>query len=245
MKQLKCVIVDDEPRAIELLKDYVDQVPFLFLDSTFRNPVEALMHVKTTNVDLIFLDINMPNLSGIQLKQTLGDNTMVIFCTAYSDFAVESYNLNAVDYLLKPIDFDRFVKGAMKAFDFSQKNNDVYRSQNLNETLNTSPKDTIFVKTGSALTKVTISDIELIEGSGNYVTIYLIKHGKVLALSSLKEMESELANQNFIRVHKSYIINLEHIFQVSSTHIKLKKYTQKIPIGSSYRSKVSRLISEQ
>lgn len=246
MNQLSCVIVDDEPRAIELLKDYVAQVPFLSLNSTFRDPVEALLKIKTEDIDLVFLDINMPNLTGVQLKQSLTDSTMVVFCTAYADFAVKSYELNAVDYLLKPINFDRFVKAAIKAYDQSQKkgNGGVFITEN-DGSPKTKERDTFFVKTGFTLTQVAIGNISVIEGMGNYVTIFLVDDGKEVALSSLKDMESELSRQNFIRVHKSYIVNLKHVLRVSSSHVELRNFQKKIPIGSSYRSAVLQLISEK
>ena len=232
---IKCLVIDDEPVALDILRDYIEKVPFLECTGTFRNPIKALDHIQKNEVDLLFLDINMPDLTGIQFLNALTGQPLVIFTTAYSEYALESYDYDAVDYLLKPIEFDRFLKAANKALKQFQL-----------KTKRVSPliKDSEFVliKSGTEYYKIKISDIFYVKGTGNYVT-FVTKRKEILSLLTMKDVLEMLHSKMFLRIHKSYIVNFSHVDLIETDQVKIKdKY---LPIGDVYRESFFRAIQQE
>ena len=232
---INCIIVDDEQHAIDILESYVAQTPSLHLAGTTTNPLEALQMVTSRKIDLIFLDIHMPELSGIDFIKAINGKVKVILTTAYSEFALESYELDVVDYLLKPIRLPRFLQAVQKA------------AAEINE--HTSAKlpggdsDYIFVKTESKgkLLKINLNEIDYIEGMKNYVAIY--RNGqKTLVYTSMKELEDRLPRKQFIRVHKSYIIPVLKITGIEGNVVRLKNVNAEILIGDSYKAEIMELV---
>jgi two-component system LytT family response regulator len=231
--KLKCITIDDEPRALEILDDYIDQVPFLELVESFRNPLKAFQYLKLNNVDLVFLDINMPNMSGIEFIKTLTKRPHIILTTAYSEYAVESYGLDVLDYLLKPIEFNRFFKAASKALDnLEQPNIDIDEKPSI-------PKS-VFVKDGNQLVKVNPEQVLYIEATGNYQSIHK-EDGKILSLIQMNELLKLFKNSRFVRVHKSYAVNIDKIDSIENNRIKIKD--KLIPIGQTYKTLFYSIIS--
>lgn len=229
---IRCIIVDDKPLAIDILKDYITKVPFLELTFSSTNPLEALNHVIEGHTDLVFLDIQMPELSGLQFIKIIQGRCKVIFTTAYSEYALEGFENDAVDYLLKPISFERFYKAAQKA----QTSIEGPASQKtINITTPLTPEkevEFIFVKTEYKLVKINIADIQYIEGMQNYVIIHTL-NDKVMSLQSLKKTEEQLPSAQFLRVQKSYIIAINKINSVERNRITIGK--EIIPLGDVYR----------
>ncbi len=225
---MKCVVIDDEPLAIKILKGYVEKVPLLELEATFTNPFKAWEYLARNPVDLIFLDINMPGLTGLQLVQTLsGIHTKIIFTTAYSEYALEGFNLDIVDYLLKPIAFDRFLKAVNKA---------QRTAQSATPVLNPATQaidDYLLVKSEHRLIKIFYKDIYYIEGYKDYVKIYTNEDKPLLTLKSLKSLEEQLTEHGFIRIHKSYLVSIPKIKEIRSGKVKLKE--KFLTISDSYK----------
>lgn len=225
MKNLKCLIVDDEPPAVRLLQKYVKEVTFLELVTSTRSPLEALRLVEQEDIDLLFLDIQMPELTGIQLSKILQGKTRIIFTTAYPQFALESYEVNAVDYLLKPFDFQRFYSAVLKmrpSIDSGDKDD---RQEN---------DPFLFVKTNGKnnFQKIFTREICYIEGLKNYVAIHLLKE-IVITYNSLKRVQKDLPSTKFIQIHKSYIISLRHIEKTDSLSVYVNN--KALPIGDTYK----------
>lgn len=220
---LKCLIVDDEPPAIRLLEKYIHKVSFIELVNSTTNSLEALEIIEKKDIDLVFLDIQMPNLTGIQLSKIITDKIKVIFTTAYPQFALESYDLNAVDYLLKPFEFERFYKAVSK-INTSEK--DVKNSSYKEESL--------FIKTDGKnnFEKINISDILYIEGLKNYVAIHL-KDKQIITYNTLKHIQESLPKQDFVQIHKSYIVAIHHIEKTNSISIQLNG--NDLPLGNTYK----------
>jgi two-component system, LytTR family, response regulator len=225
---MKCVIIDDEPLAVELLEDFVSKVPSLELISSCSNAIEATTIIQNNKVDLIFSDIEMPDFSGIEFIKSLDVKPLFIFTTAYSHYAIEGFNLNAVDYLVKPIPFHRFLKAVNRAqelFNLKIDNEIVSESTQTNS-------EFIFVKSEYENVKINLSTIKYIEGLKDYIKIYTDDPKPILTLSSLKAFEEKLP-ANFIRVHRSYIVSLNHINSVQRNRIIIDKI--RIPIGQNYK----------
>lgn len=223
---MKVIIVDDEPKAIELIASYLAHFSKFELVSTFRNGLKALEFLNTNTVDVIFLDINMPHLSGLSLSKMISPDTSIVFTTAYSEHALESYEVNAVDYLLKPISLDRFSKTITKL------------TNNINNTVTTSDSEgskTIFIKSGLETHQINLDAIEYIQKDGNYIN-YFVNGKKIMGRQSIAEALSQL-NNNFFQVQKSYIVNFTKIDSVSSDYVVIGE--NKIPIGSHFKSLVS------
>ncbi|MBV8253312.1 MAG: response regulator transcription factor [Chitinophaga sp.] len=225
MRVLKCIVVDDEPLPLELLRDYIGKTPFLELAGVFSNPLEALAVLRSQPVDLVFLDIQMPELNGLQLTELLGDHIKVILTTAYREFALEGFELNAIDYLLKPISFERFLKAATKALHAIPSPAEV-------PVLAVETAAFIFVKTASKLQKVILEDILYIEGLKEYVAIHTT-NGKVITLQNLKKLEAALPAKSFIRVHKSFIVAINKIESIERNRIYINAAV--IPVGDLYK----------
>lgn len=221
---IKCIIIDDSPLAIDLLEDYISRVNFLKLEHKFTNAIESLGFADKGNIDLIFLDIQMPDISGIELMKKLDKKTKVIFTTAFSKYAVEGFNLDAVDYLLKPFSFERFLKAVNK----------VRTHLTSEKTLSsiTNENTFFFVRSGYESIKVHFKDILYIEALKDYVQIFTTEK-KIVALFSMKEILKELPQNDFVRVHRSYIVSLSKISKVSSTKVQIG--LKDIPLGSHFR----------
>ncbi|KFC23335.1 LytR/AlgR family response regulator transcription factor [Epilithonimonas lactis] len=220
MKKIKCIIVDDEPLAIQLLENYVMKIPFLELVFSSENPIEALEYIQNNEADLIFLDIQMPELSGINFMKIVGDKLKYILTTAYSEYALEGYEHNVIDYLLKPIPFGRFEKSALKA-------------QERFPTNETSANSYFFVKSSGQQHKINFDEILYVESIKDYVNIKT-ENQEYIVLDTLKSLESHLP-ENFARVHKSFILNLDKIEKIDVRNVFLNS-GKEIPIGETYKS---------
>lgn len=231
--ELKCIAIDDEPLALDLIKQYTSKVSFLKLIGAFENPLDAIQFLSANQVDLIFLDVQMEEISGIQFLKVLTNKPKVIMTTAYDKYAVAGFELDVVDYLLKPISFERFLKAVNKVYDLinlERQNNTSDKIKLENEILN---NDTyFFVKSGTQLIKINYDDVLYIEGQGDYLSI-VTKNKKILTLQTFSKMEKILPENVFVRVHKSYIVSLPHIEKIERNRIIIgEKY---IPISESYK----------
>jgi DNA-binding LytR/AlgR family response regulator len=231
-KTFTCIIVDDEPPAIRLLEKYISKVHFLSLENSFTNPLEALQYLNSNTVDLVFLDIQMPEISGIQLSKIINSNTQIIFTTAYAQFALDSYDVAAVDYLLKPIDFERFYKAVNKINTLPQPIQE------------TDTDSYLFVKTDGKnnFVKLFIKDILYIEGLKNYLSIQL-RHEQIITYGTLKHLKESLPKQDFIQTHKSYIIALKHIDKIDNQSVWINN--SELPIGNTYKKEFYEEISKK
>ena len=234
---MRCLIVDDEKPAQDLLEDNISQIPFLSLVQKCKNSFEALEALNKHQVDLVFLDINMPGLNGLELIRSLRNPPLVILVTAYEHHAVEAFRLNVVDYLLKPVAFERFFSAVNKAFDLF-----TLRKQSIQSRLPT--HDHIFVNAGYSLVKVRLQSIIYVEGLKDYVKINLNdSEFPVITRISLRELENKLPASHFMRVHKSFIISLDKIDSIQK--YKLSAGGQEIPVGGSYREVLNTHITER
>ncbi len=220
---LKCLLVDDEPPAIRLLENYLSKVPFLEATATASSAFEALKLLEKSTIDVIFLDIQMPDLSGIQLSKIIKGQVKIIFTTAYPQFAIESYDLNAVDYLLKPFEFERFYEAALKL-----------KALNKQTVKSTSDTPYLFIKTDGKnnFEKVYVDDIYFVEGLKNYVAIHLANK-QIITYNTLKNIEESLQDSGFIKIHKSYIVSLNKINKTDSLSVFINN--KELPIGDTYK----------
>lgn len=225
---IRCIAIDDEPLALQLINEYCGKIAFLGLEKVFTNTDEAKAYLNQNPVDLVFLDIQMPDINGIQFYKGLKQKPLVIFTTAYKDFAVEGFNVDAVDYLLKPFEYDRFLKAAYKAKEYLE----FLSSQELQ-------LNSIFVKVNYEIMKINLKDIELVEALDDYIKIS-IKPNPVLTLMTLKSIQEKLPARDFVRVHRSFIVPLARIEKFSKT--KLWIAGKEIPIGSSYSQVYDQLL---
>ena len=231
--KIKCIIADDEQLARQLLKGYVEKLPHLELVAECKNAVEVLSVLQDQPVDLMLLDIQMPDLTGIDLLKAVQNPPMVIFTTAYKEYALEGYELNVVDYMLKPISFDRFIRGVNKAQDLVKLKNGGIAQKS--EPVQESSRQYISVKADHKLYKIDCQDILYIEGMREYVAINT-KDKKIMTLESLKKLEEILPSEAFIRVHKSFIVNKNQIQSLNGNQLELKD--KMIPVGKSYKREV-------
>lgn len=229
---LNCVIIDDEPLAAELLSSYVKRTPFLHLVGAYSSAVSAIKDIRNGQIDLIFLDIQMPELSGTEFASILPKQTKIIFTTAFSQYAIEGYKVNALDYLLKPISYDVFFKSANKALTWHTEQSKV----------NIFSKDRfVFIKSDYKLVKVSFDDILFIEGVKDYVKIYLENDQKpVMSLLNLKKLEECLPKPEFIRTHRSYIVHMPKVNLID--RFKIVFGNNLIPISDSYKEEVQRYL---
>ena len=233
---IRCIIVDDKPLAIDILKDYTGKVSFLELLYTTQNPLDALDFVRNNTVDLVFLDIQMPELSGIQFLKILNGACKVILTTAYTEYALDGYELDVIDYLLKPVSFERFYKAAekaRKAIDHTSPT-PALQTTALNNNLPTAQPETngLFVKTEYKIQRIDFSSILYIEARQNYIVI-VTDTAQVMSLQSIKNIEEKLPASQFARVHKSYIVSLSKIDTIEKSRIFIREAV--IPVGDSYR----------
>ncbi len=230
---MNCIIVDDEPLAQDLLEDFINKVPFLKLIDKCKNALEALEIIHKKKIDLIYLDIQMPKLSGVQFAESMQHKPMVIFTTAFSKYAVESYNLDAIDYLLKPFTFERFLKATNKAY---AKHTSKVSPENEKQ-----KNDFIFVNADYSSVKINLNDILYIEGLKDYIKIYAGSK-PILTLQSLKAIQEKLPKDQFIRVHRSFIISINKIESIQRNRIIIGE--KRIPVGDSYKKDFYQLVEK-
>lgn len=220
---IRCILVDDKPLSLDILEAYAARVPYLTVALRTQNPLEALEFLRTQPVELAFLDIQMPELTGVQFARLTGGKVPVIFTTAYADYALEGYALDVVDYLLKPIPFERFYQAVEKA-----------RGRH-----SAAPQDAIFIKTEYRIQRVPLEDILFIEARQNYVAIETLS-GRVMSLMNIKAMEERLPAGRFVRVHKSFIVALSKIQTIEKSRIFIGETV--IPVGDNYREGLFKLL---
>ena len=236
---INCIAIDDEPLALELLEDNIRQVPYLNLVGRCSNAMDALKLLKEINTDLVFVDIQMPGLTGLQFIQSLTVKPMFILVTAYEKFALEGFNLNVVDYLVKPVSLDRFIKACNKA----QELYELKRGNSSGEVK--SDDDFFFINVDYSLVKVLYNNIIWIEGLKDYIKIYLKDNAKpIVTRLSMKSLEDELPASGFIRIHKSYIISKNFITSVKKSSVYLDNKTE-LPVGENYKDRIEELVSKR
>lgn len=227
--KIRTIAIDDEPLALQLVSDYIRKTPFLELVGSFDNPLDAFDFLSETDVELIFVDIQMPDLTGIEFTRSLQEDHKIIFTTAYEKYALEGFKLNAVDYLLKPFSYEEFLKAAKKAQKLCELEE---RSQPTIETNN----QFLFLKSEYKIRRINFNDILYIEGLKDYVKVYLKGEDKpILSLNSIKSLEQKLPEEKFMRVHRSYIVNLEKIETIERSRIIFGKIY--IPVSDQYKEK--------
>ena len=232
MDRYSCIIIEDEPLALKRTADFVNKIPFLNLMGTFDNSINGLFYLKANKVDLLFLDINMDELSGIELLENSKIDSQVIITTAYQKYALKGYELNVTDYLLKPFTFDRFLKAVSKA------------QENITKSLSISvvQPESIFVKTENRLEKINISDILYIEGMRDYRRIHTVNK-RIMTLQNFSELEQILPSNLVCRVHKSYMVGINKIESIERRRIKISD--QIIPISETYIELFSQVINKR
>jgi two-component system LytT family response regulator len=237
---IRCLIVDDEPLALHILEDYISKIPFLQLVKATTNPIEALTLVQEKLVDLVFLDVQMPELTGIQFLRIANGKAKVILTTAYPQYALEGYELDVIDYLLKPIAFDRFFKSVQKAQAVLQPaaapiQPEPAQQQKQQDLLS----DFIFVKTEHKIQKVYLNNILFIEGLKDYISIFTPAE-RIITLQNMKKMEDALPEKHFISVHKSYIVSINKIDSIERSRIFIGDKV--IPVGDTYREEFFKIV---
>lgn len=229
--KINCVIIDDEPLAIEQMVEFVSKVGYLNLVATFDNPVESIDYLKSKKVDLLFLDIHMDDLTGIELLESVDIDAQVIFATAYNDYAMKGYELNVVDYLLKPISYKRFLQAVDKVY------NNIYGNINKEVAIDRSDVesekgDFIFIKTSEGLQKINFNEVLYIEGMKEYLKIFKLD-GKIITRNNFQSIEDILPTEKFIRIHRSYIVAIDKIKKIDKNRIYISD--QVLPIGDIYK----------
>ncbi|MBA3828017.1 MAG: response regulator transcription factor [Taibaiella sp.] len=227
---MTAIAIDDEPLALAIIKAFCARTDLIDLQKTFTETGEALKYLQKYPVDLLFLDVNMPAMSGLSFYKELGQNVMVIFTTAYSQYAVEGFDLNAVDYLLKPFEYERFVQAVDKAKEYHQY---LQHKEDVHDKY-------LFIRADYSLIKILLNDILFIEGLDNYLKVHISNQRPVVARMSMKAMAEKLPEREFIRVHRSYIVPISKVESVRNKMIYFKRY--EIPIGASYAEQVQKLL---
>lgn len=234
---LRCVIVDDEPLAVQLLSDYVRKTPDLELAAAFSNPIEALQYLQGHSGLLLFLDVQMPELTGIQVMKILNQRLPVILTTAYEQYALEGYEHDVVDYLLKPISYDRFYQAVQKV----QSRMPPRSTAETAEPKPTAARDYFFLKTEYRIQRVDFDAIYYLEGQGDYVAVHT-QHGRIFTLENMKDLEQELPGEAFLRVHRSYIVSLSKIEYIERNRILING--ERIPVSDSYKKIVAERVGK-
>lgn len=235
---ISCIAIDDEPLALNLMEDYIKKTPYLTLTATCKSAFQAIEIIRKQKIDLAFVDIHMPDLNGIDFLKSLRYKPMIIFTTAYESYAIEGFNLDAIDYLIKPITFDKFLKAANKANEYYE-----FKNKPTETIINTSPKKSfLFVRADYQTLKINFESISYIEGYKDYVKIYTDQPKPILTLQSLKSLEEILPQNDFARVHRSFIVSIAKIEAIQRNKIKINdKY---IPIGELYKDHFNKLLDQ-
>ncbi|KJD34523.1 chemotaxis protein CheY [Tamlana nanhaiensis] len=232
---LNCVIVDDEPMALNLVESYVKKTPFLVLKNKFSSAIEALTYVTTNPVEVLFLDIQMPDLTGLELSKMLPKQTKVVFTTAFDKYALDGFKVDALDYLLKPFDYAEFLMAANKAKNWFNLVNKTQEPVKI-ETAEASKKEFLFVKSEYKQLRIKLDDVLYFEGLKDYIKIWLKNESKaILTLMSLKSLEEQLPSDEFMRVHRSFIVSLNNIDVIERSQIVINK--QRITVSEQYKPK--------
>lgn len=230
---IKCLAIDDEPYALQLIVDYIEKTPFLELTDSCLNAIEAIEILAKKDADLIFVDINMPEMSGLDFVKSLNKKVKIIFTTAYSEYAVESYKVDAIDYLLKPITYKDFLRATNKVL------NQITNSENSNNS--NKINDHFFVKAEGKIQKIRLEDIKFVESLSEYVKIHLENNENVVCLMSLKNLEKKLPN-DFLRVHRSYIVNLNKVTTIERNKIVFDNKVY-IPVSEQYKDEFKKFLN--
>jgi DNA-binding LytR/AlgR family response regulator len=230
---MKCLIVDDEPLAQQVIEEFIGRVPFLTLTGKCGSASEAAEFLRHTEIDLIFLDIHMPRISGIDFISSIANPPQFILVTAYSEYALDGFNINAIDYLMKPVPFDRFLKAVNKAYE-------LYDLRN--KPVNTAPSF-LMVKSGYQTLRIDLDSILYIEGLKDYVKIFIEGKKPVLSLLTMKGLMDTLSSEKFIRIHKSYIVSLHRITAISRHRVMITE--RWIPVGENYRDEFRKKIFDK
>jgi len=234
---MTCLIIDDEPLAAQLIKSYIERIDGLLLAKSCSNAIEAMAYLKVYSVDLIFLDIQMPKITGLDLMRSLTTETKVIFTTAHRDYAIEAFDLNVIDYLLKPITFERFFKAISKVYNFMAPDNQHEHQYKLMYDYNTSY---IFLREEREMTKIYLKDILYIESLRDYVRVKTVT-SEIISYNKISYLEKKLPENKFIRVHRSFIVPLDRITTYTPQNINVSGYT--VPIGRNYKNETIKAIT--
>ena len=234
-KKLQCVIVDDEPVAREIIASFIEKTPNTELIKMCKNASEAILFMQKNKIDLYFLDINMPEINGLSLAKIINKKSKIIFTTAYRDYAVDGFNLNVVDYLLKPISFDRFLQAIQKVFNLQT-------STNTNEVRKAPSNNYIFIRADRKMVKINFNEILYIESLGDYVKIFT-ENSMIITRETISNLEIKLPSCKFIRIHRSYIISLEKITSYTNEFIEISK--KALPISRSYKKYVFQKLTDK
>ncbi|MBW6460182.1 MAG: LytTR family DNA-binding domain-containing protein [Bacteroidales bacterium] len=242
MTRLKCIAVDDEPLALDIIQDYIIRVPFLEFQGRFESAVDALNYMKAYPVELILLDIQMEELTGIQLLKILNTKPQVILTTAYASYALQGYELDVTDYLLKPISFERFLQAANKAYERFILLSEERKLQEKELVIQNPKIDYFFVKTEYRLQKVNFNDILYIEGQGDYLKI-VTRDENIMTLQSFMRMEESLPASHFVRIHRSYIVALDKIDNIVKNQVFIAD--QALPVSNTYKDSFFSILQEK
>lgn len=234
---IRTLAIDDEPLALKQLATYIRKVPFLELVAECQSAIDAQKILEQDVIDVMFIDINMPDLNGLDFVRTLAAPPLVVFTTAYSEYAIDGYKVNAVDYLLKPFGMDEFLRAANKV-------KQQYDLTHTTEVSKVDDNDAMFLKTEHRIVRININNIRYIEGMSEYLKIYLKDAKPIVVLLSMKKMEERLPSQSFMRIHRSYIINLNEIQEVNKNRVILDTDTF-LPIGDLYREQLNQYIESK
>ena len=236
---LRCIAIDDEPLALELLEDNISKVPYLELVALCSNPIEAMQVLQRESVDLIFLDIQMPGLTGLQFIQSLAQKPMFILITAYEKYALDGYTLDVVDYLVKPVSLERFIKACNKAWELHQ----LKTKQTTTAVAKESAPEYLFVNVEYSLIKLVIANIMWIEGLKDYIKIHMHNAKPVVTRMNMKTIEDQLPASKFLRIHKSYIVSVDYITAIRKNSVFIDD--MELPVGENYRDAVVALTGRQ
>ncbi len=232
MKKLQCLIVEDEELARDLLENFIQKIPHLELVAKCENPLSGMEILRNKSIDILFLDIQMPELTGVEMLKLIPQKPVVIFTTAYPSYALEGYQLNVTDYLLKPYSFDRFVQAVNKASEMVR-----LKNGNTDSNQSTETKDYFLVNSDHKVIKIKYADLVYVESMREYVAYHTKAQGRILSLMSLKKLEVDLPSDRFLRIHKSYIVSTEKVTALEGNLVHIGE--TKIPIGASYKDQVT------
>lgn len=233
---IRCIAIDDEPLALRQIAGYIAKTPFLELKAEFDSAIKAISFLQENEIDLMFLDINMPDLNGLDFVKSQSNPPKVVFTTAYPDYAVEGFRVNALDYLLKPIDYDIFLQSAYKVLEW-------YRLRETKSTRIEGNERFLFLKSEYKILRINLSDIKYIEGMREYVRVHMSGHKPIMTIISMKRIEEFLPADKFMRVHRSFIVNLDKITTVDRNRIVFDNNTY-IPVSSQYCSKFQEYLNK-